>query len=292
MRAEGNYLNFRFFRTRGGYIGRMTNASFATTIIALDDASGTWGARKGDVLNLASTDGTSGAIKSGSLTVASVQRRSGTITTTANISTGVASAAQNDYIFLAGDFGGAASGLADWCPDSAPSATAFYGVDRTADEDMLGGMRVDATGGGAIHEAAIEGIVALDEIGAEPDVYFANPRALGTLTKQLEGRWVIMKGQGYGGKEAQIGYKGWQVTIEGHDVTIFSDRCCQVKRMWGTQLDTFTMFSAGVAPNFITKRAGSILKPSETADAWEGRIGEYFNFGNKGPGFTVNVQLA
>jgi hypothetical protein len=291
MRAEGNYLNFRFFRTRGGYIGRMTNSSFATAVMTLDDASGTWGLRKNDVVNLAETDGTSGAIRAGSLKVLSVQRRSGTITFTGNISTGVAAAAANDYVFLAGDFGAASSGLMDWVPDSAPSATTFYGVDRTADEDMLGGLRVDGTGGAPTHETLIDMVVAADEIGAEPDVCFVNPRALGTLTKQLEGKWVIMKGQGYGGSEAQIGYRGWQVTIEGHEVTLFSDRCCQTKRMWMLQLDTFTMFSAGMAPNFITKRAGSIIKVSETADAYEGRIGEYYNFGCKAPGFNVNGQL-
>lgn len=292
MRAEGNYLNFRFFRDRGGSIGRLNNTTVATTVMTLSDASGTWGVRKNDILNLASTDGTSGSLRTGSLTVSSVQRRTGTITVSANISTGVAAAATTDYVFLAGDFGLAASGLIDWCPDSAPGATSFYGVDRTADEDMLGGLRIDASDGRPVHEGLIDSVVALDEMGADPDVCFANPRKLGTLTKQLEGKWVIMKGQGYGGKEADIGYRGWQVTIEGHEVTIFSDRCCQVDRVWTTQLDTLTMFSAGMAPNFITKRAGSIIKPSETADAWEGRIGEYFNFSDKAPGYTCNLKFS
>jgi hypothetical protein len=180
-------------------------------VLTLDDPAGCWGVRRNDVLNLASTDGTSGAIRTGSIKVSSVQRRAGTITTTANISTGVAAAAQNDYVFLAGDFGLASSGLIDWAPDSAPGATSFYGVDRTAD-DMLGGLRIDASDGRPVHEALVDAVSALDEYGADPDVAFANPRALATLTKQLEGKWVIMKGQGYGGQEADIGYRGWQVT--------------------------------------------------------------------------------
>lgn len=291
IRAEGNYLNFRFFRSKGGYIGRMTNSTFATAVMTLDDPAGCWGVRKNDVVNLAQTDGTSGSLKTGSLKVASVQRRAGTITFTGNISTGVTAAAQNDYVFLAGDFGLAASGLADWVPDTAPSATAFYNVDRTADPDMLGGLRIDGTTGAPIHEVLIDMVVAADDMGGEPDVVFANPRALGTLSKQLEGKWVIMKGQGYGGQEADIGYRGWQVTLEGHEITIFSDRCCQAKRLYMCQLDTFTMFSAGMAPNFIMRR-NSIIKPSETADAWESRIGEYFNFACKAPGYNVNGQLA
>jgi len=291
MRAEGNYLNFRFFRGKGGSIGRMTNSSFGTAVMTLDDPAGTWGVRKNDVVTLSATDGT-GSLKSGSLKVASVQRRAGTITFTGNISAGVATAAQNDFVFLAGDYNGASSGLVDWAPDAAPSATLFYNVDRTADTDMLGGSRIDGTDGRPVHELLIDMVVALDDLGGEPDIVFANPRALGTLTKQLEGKWVVMKGQGYGGQTADIGYKGWQVTLEGHEVTIFSDRCCQAKRLWMTQMNTWTMFSAGMAPTFIMKRSGNIIKPSESADAWESRIGEYYNFSNKAPGYTCNGQLA
>lgn len=295
IEAEGNYLNFRFFRSGGGYIGRMTNASFATTVMALDDAAGTWAVRQGDVITLSTADGTSGALKAGTLTVASVQRRAGTITTTANISTGIATAAANDYIFMAGDFlgsgtGSAASGLLDWIPDSDPSATSFYGVDRSLEPEMLGGCRVDGTDGRPMHELLIDGVVEADNLGGEPDVCFMNPRAAGSLTKQLEGKWVIMKGQGYGGKEIDIGYRGWQVTLEGHEVTVFTDRCCQVLRAWMLQMDTWTMFSAGPCPNFLQKRAGSIIKVSETSDAYEARIGEYYGFANKAPGFNVNLQ--
>lgn len=293
IEAEGNYLNFRFFRSGGGYIGRMTNTSFATTVMALDDAAGTWAVRQGDVVNLASTDGTSGALRVGSLTVASVQRRAGTITFTANISTGIAAAAANDYIFMAGDFqgsgtGSSASGLIDWIPDSDPGATSFYQVDRSLEPEMLGGLRVDGADGRPVHELLIDMVVEADNLGGEPDVCFMNPRAAGSLTKQLEGKWVIMKGAGYGGKEIDIGYRGWQVTLEGHEVTIFTDRCCQVDHLWMLQLDTWTMFSAGAAPNFLQKKAGSIIKVSETSDAYEARVGEYYNFACKAPGYNVN----
>lgn len=293
MRAEGNYLNFRFFRSSNGAIGRMTNSSFGTPVMTLDDPAGCWGVRRNDVLQLSADGGVT--VKSGTLKVASVNRRAGTITLTGNISAGVATAAQNDYVALNGDFSGsavgaAASGLADWCPDNAPGAASFFGVDRTVD-DMLGGLRIDATDGRPLSEALTDATAGIDEYNGDPDVAFAHPRALATLTKQLEGKWVIMKGQGYGGQEADIGYSGWQVTVEGHEVTIFSDRCCQTNRIWVTQLDTWTLFSAGMAPNFITKRAGSIIKISETADAYEARVGEYYNFSNKAPSYTCNIQI-
>ncbi len=291
IEAEGNYLNFRLFRSSGGYIGRMTNSNVGIAVLTLDDPSGVWGVVKGDVLDLASTDGTSGSLRTGSLSVASVQRSAGTITMTGNISAGVAAAAQNDFVFKAGDFGAASSGFADWVPDSAPGATTFYGQDRSVEPELLGGLRVDGTGGAPVHEVLVDMVVQADNIGGEPDVVFANPLALGSLTKQLDGKWVIMKGQQYGGKEAEIGYKGWQVNLEGHEITIFSDRTCQAKRLWMLQLDTWTMFSAGMAPGFLQKRAASIIKVSENADGYEARIGEYYNFSCKGPGYNVNGQL-
>lgn len=292
IEAEGNYLNFRLFRGSSAHIGRMTNSAFNTTVMTLDDAAGVWAVVKGDVINLSTTAGT-GVVEAGNLTVASVQRAAGTITFTANISTGIPTAAQNDFVFKAGDYGtGAASGFIDWAPDAAPTSTLFFGQDRSVEPELLGGVRVDATGGAPIHEVLVDMVVQLDNLGGEPDVVFAHPLALGSLTKQLEGKWVIMKGQGYGGQEAEIGYKGWQVTLEGHEVTIFSDRTCQVKRMWMTQLDTWTMFSAGMAPGFLQKRAASIIKVSENSDGYEARVGEYYNYSNKGPGYTCNAQLA
>lgn len=293
IQAEANYLNFRFFRSGGGYIGRVTNAAFATAVMTLDDAAGVWGVVKGDVLKVAGTDGTSGALRAGSLTVLSVQRTAGTITMTGNLSAGVAAIATNDYVFLDGDFGGsgtglAPSGLADWIPDAAPSATTFYSVDRTTEPEMLGGVRVDGTDGRPLHELLVDMTVEIDNMGGEPNVVFAHPRALGSLTKQLEGKWTISQAEGArGAKMADIGYKGWTVTLEGHEITIYSDRCCRVKALYMLQLDTWTMFSAGPAPNFLQKRTGSIIKVSENYDGYESRIGEYVNFACKSPGWNA-----
>lgn len=288
IEAEANYLNFRLFRNSGGAAGQMTNSAFNTAVCTLKDPADAWAYVKGDSVNLASTDGTSGAIRAGSLTVASVQRSAGTITFTGNISTGVPAAATSDFLFLAGDFGAAGSGFSDWVPDAAPSATLFYGQDRSIEPEMLGGLRVDnSTSGGPTHELLIDMMAKADQFGANLDVIIMHPLATADLTKQLEGKWVIMKAQDYDGSEADIGYKGWNVSLNGKDVTILTDRVCPQKKVYGLQLDTWTLFSAGSAPMFLQKRTGSILKVSENADAIEARIGEYWNLSNKGPGWNV-----
>lgn len=294
IEAEANYLNFRLFRSQGGSSGVMTNSAFATTVLQLLDAADAWAYVKGDVINLAATDGTSGAIRSGTLTIASVQRSVGTLTTTANISTGIAAAAQNDNVFLAGDFlstNSALSGLNDWVPLTAPTATLFYGQDRSIEPEMLGGLRVDAsTSGAPVHEVLIDMMGKGDQFGANFDIIVMNPLATADLTKQLEGKWVIIKAQGYDG-DADIGYKGWNVSLNGKDVTIVTDRVCPTKDAYGLQLDTWTLFSAGTAPMFIQRRTGTILKVSETSDSLEARIGEYINLSNRGPGWNVHGRL-
>lgn len=287
IEAEANYLNFRLFRNSGGAAGKMTNTAFNTTVMQFSDPSDTWAYVKGDTVNLASTDGTSGALRAGSLVVASVQRSVGTLTMTQNISTGIPTAAQNDFAFLAGDFGVAISGFSDWVPDAAPSATLFYGQDRSIEPEMLGGLRVDATTSSLpTHEILIDMMAKADQFGANLDCIIMHPLATADLTKQLEGKWAIVKADGYDG-EAEIGYKGWRTNLNGKDVTILTDRVCPLKKVYGLQLDTWTLFSAGTAPMFLQKRTGTIIKVSENADAVEARIGEYVNVSNKGPGWNV-----
>ena len=292
IKAEANWINYRFFRSRSGSSGRLANGSVATTIGTLVDASDTWGWREGDVGKLsANADGT--ALRAGSVTVASVQRQNGTITFTGNISAGVATAATTDYLFLDGDATLAPAGLADWVPDAAPSATAFFGVDRTVEPELLGGVRIDGTAGGSIANLLTDAIAALDDIGGEPDVVWMNPITFGTLSKQIEGKWVSTSAAGYDGRKvASIGYQGFNVNLGGHDVTIYTDRCCPRKRVYVLTWSTWVMFSAGPAPNFLQKRAGSIIKVAESSDGYEARVGEYMNFCCDAPGYNAVILLA
>jgi hypothetical protein len=290
--AESNWINFRFFRSKSGAIGRMTNTGFAVTVMSMDDASAVWGVRQGDVLKLtAQADGS--ALRAGSLTVASVQRQAGTITMTGNISAGVAAAATNDYVILDGDATLAPAGLADWVPDTAPSSTAFYGVDRTLEPEFLGGIRVDGTDGRSVANLLVDMVAAVDNIGGSPDVCFLNPITFGTLAKQMEGKWTVTSASGYdGAKVASIGYKGFTVNLNGHELTIYTDRCCPVKRIYVLTWSSWVMFSAGPAPNFLQRRAGSIIKVSEASDGYEARVGEYMNFCCATPGWNAVGLLA
>ena len=296
LEAEGNYINFRFFRTTHGEVGQLDGLSnVATPTLVFADQSAMWGVRAGEVLQASATLGS--ALRAGSITILSVSRLTSTIVLTGNATAGIAAIVNTDFLYLNGDgsnggTGLAASGLADWVPDTAPTATLFYNVDRTTESDYLGGIRINGTDGRSIANLLVDATAAVDNIGGDPDTVWMNPTTFGTLAKQLEGKWVITSAVGYDGKKlANIGFSGFKVNLNGRDLTIYTDRCCQVKRIYVLTWSTFCMFSAGPAPNFLQKRAGSIIKVSEGNDGYEARIGEYYNFSCKAPGYNCVILL-
>jgi hypothetical protein len=202
--AEGNYLNFRFFRTAAGEVGQLDGVSnVATPNLTFSDISAIWGVRAGEVLQASATLGS--ALRAGTITILSVTRATGAVVLTGNGTAGIAALVNTDFLYLNGDGQNAgtalaASGLADWVPDAAPSATLFYGVDRTSESDYLGGLRVDGTDGRSIANLLVDTVAAVDNIGGDPDVVFMNPITFGTLAKQLEGKWTISSAVGYDGK--------------------------------------------------------------------------------------------
>ena len=296
IEAEGNYINFRFFRTTNGELGQGDGAwTVGTPTLVFADQSSMWGLRAGEVMKASATLGS--ALRAGSITILSVSRLTSTCTLTGNATAGIAAIVNTDFLYLDGDganggTGLAASGLADWVPDTAPTSTLFYNVDRTTESDYLGGIRISGTDGRSISNLLVDATAAVDNIGGDPDVVWMNPTTFGTLAKQLEGKWVITSAVGYDGKKlANIGYSGFKVNLNGRDLTIYTDRCCPVKRIYVLTWSTWCMFSAGPAPNFLQKRAGSIIKVSEGNDGYEARIGEYYNFSCKAPGFNCVITL-
>lgn len=298
LEAEGNYINFRFFRTTAGEIGALDGAcNVATPNLVFADRSAVWGIRAGEVLQASATIGSAFRNAGALITILAVTRTTGAITLTGNGTATIAALTNTDFLYLNGDgqnagTGLAASGLGDWVPATAPSATLFYNVDRTTESDYLGGMRIDGTTGASLANLLVDGVAAVDNIGGDPDTIWMNPFTFGTLAKQLEGKWVMSSAVGYDGKKvAGIGYSGFKVNLNGHDLTIYTDRCCLVKAVWVLTWATFCMFSAGPAPNFLQKRAGSIIKVSEANDGYEARIGEYYNFSCKAPGYNCVITL-
>ena len=87
-----------------------------------------------------------GSVKSGSVTVNGVDRDTGILTVDAQTAIdGGTGSASDDFIFVEGDYDLKIKGLQAWLPNTTPSSSPFFGVDRTADATRLGGIRYDGS---------------------------------------------------------------------------------------------------------------------------------------------------
>ncbi len=156
----------------GGSYTQCVSTTGATFTIPVKDARFF---RPNQRLWAASTDGTSGSapLASQFVTVLSVSRGATTavITTVeASIIAVFPAMGSTPYLFRHGIFGNVLPGLEAWNPVSAPGATLFRGVDRTADTELLGGLRVDARGKTPRAAAKAAATACVDNWG-NPDLY-------------------------------------------------------------------------------------------------------------------------
>lgn len=267
-----------------GTIGRIAaSTNIATTSMTLTDVNDVVNFDVGDVLQVSATDGT-GSVKSGTLTVASVNRTDGIVVMTQALSTGVASIATGDYVFISGDYGLKIKGLRAWIPDDAPSNTPFFGVDRSVDT-RLGGTRADYSNI-PIEEALIDGSKLLNSYGASPKHTFMNYENLANLTKALGS-----KVQYIDVSVAGIGFRGIQVNTGRGIMNVFGDQNCPSDRMFMLQLDTWCLYSLGKVPRIFNADGQAILRVTDS-DSLEFRALYYAQLGNKAPFFSGNFKIA
>ena len=137
-------LAIALYGTGSGSIGQVSNSSFSTAVLQLTEPADVTNFEVGQKLQTSATNG-GGSVRTGTLEVVGVDRDLGTVTMSGNLSAGISAIAQNDYIFVQGDYDAKVKGLRAWLPDSAPSNTPFFSVDRTADVTRLGGIRFDGS---------------------------------------------------------------------------------------------------------------------------------------------------
>lgn len=183
-------LAIAMYGTGSGSIGQ-ANASVTGTSLQLKNADDVTNFEVGQELVFSTADG-GGSVKSGSVAVTGINRDTGLLTTEAMTAidggTGVAA---NDYVFIQGDYDAKVKGLRAWLPNSAPTSSPFFGVDRTADSTRLGGIRFDGSAL-PIEEALIGAASRAAREGGKPDHCFMNyskfadlEKALGNLIKVL-----------------------------------------------------------------------------------------------------------
>jgi len=204
-----------------------------------------------------------------------------------------------DYLARSGDQYASAnlcmSGLLEWCPASAPSSAAFFGVDRTADS-MLGGTRIDASAYGSIEEAIIDGCSLAGEMGGAPKNVVMGWRKWTAFIKEIGSKTsyerVQLQAINAAGKAiADIGYKAVAVHTNTGDVNVFADRHCPHDYCWAYDPADFVLESLGDLVGFDTFDNGSTWKQRSDADAFEARGLSYPQLVNIAPGNGCIITL-
>lgn len=282
-------LAIALYRSGSGSIGRMSNSSFATDQLTLSEPEDVTNFEVSQYIVLSATDGT-GSVKAGRLQITAVDRDSGVLTVDQNISAGVATAAQNDYIFIEGDYNSKIKGLSAWIPETAPTAgDNFFSVDRSADATRLAGIRYDGSAL-PIEEALIGGIHRVARESGKPTHCFINYKRWDELVKSLGSKVNYIDDMVKIG-EATVSFRGVMIHGPKGPVKVIPDQNCPNDVAFLLQLDTWKLYSLGKVPKMIDSDGLKMLRESNE-DAVEVRVTYYAQLGCRAPGYNARIKLA
>lgn len=274
------------YGTGSGSIGQVANSSFATTALQLSQIESVTNFEVGQTLVVSSTDG-GGSVRAGTLVVLAVDRDTGIVNMTGNLSAGIAAIAQNDYIFVQGDYDAKVKGLLAWLPSTTPSLSdSFFSVNRSSDATRLAGIRFDSSAM-PIEEGLISAAARIAREGGKPDYCFMSYSKYADLEKALGSKvqYIDMK------VNPEIGFRGILINGPRGPIKIVPDQNCPSDRAFMLQMDTWKLYSLGKAPKILDTDGLKMLRDS-TSDSVEVRVGYYAQLGCRGPGFNGNVKLS
>lgn len=277
------------YRDGTGWIGQVNAepGEAATTVITLKNINDVTNFEVG--MQLVFWSATSGGTQrnfDGTTTagnISAINRSTGVITI-AVAYTASGTIAANDYMFVNGDRGLKLSGLEAWIPASAPSATLFFGVDRTVDVTRLAGQRYDATNV-PLEEALIEGASRVAREGGKIDHFFMDYSKFAALEKSLGSKvqYIDLK------VTAEIGFRGIVINGPRGPIKCIPDQNCPSDRCFGVQLDMWKLYSIKKAVRVIDTDGLQMLRQA-SSDGVEVRYGFYGNMGCRAPGYNINIQ--
>lgn len=300
LRGLGEKIGKRLYRTQGGALGQMANATVATNQFALADKAAAFNFHLNQIIVFSDTDGSSSLRDSGdTTTVTAVDIENAIVTCADTLNVKITGIGVSDYVFSQGDYNACLAGLEDWLPvdnRSTKLAASFNSVTRSEAPDYLGGIYMDGTAMGGLDEVIIKLAGKLGKYGAQTSHVIANPESLSDLELLSNSRMRIMseintKVIGENG-DVLVGFSGYRAVVAGRTVKIYGDRNCPSTRLYALQLDTWTLWHTGDLVNWLGEQyTGSKLRMSETADSAEARLGSYQNLGCSAPGWNGVAKI-
>jgi hypothetical protein len=284
-------ISSKLFRNGGGAIGVVSAAGAAATTITLATPDDIVNFEVGMVIDGSINDGLSGVVIAGGViaVVSAVDRNLGKITSTGgnwNAATGINGIAAAGFLFQQGDFGGAMVGLAGWLPATAPSATSFFGVDRSVDPTRLGGHRIAAKA--TIEATLLNAVAVVGREGGKVDTIIMHPLDLADLVEGLGSKcqYTNVKSSDV----ANIGFKAVSIIGTTGEVKIVGDLNCPRGIAYALQLDTWCLTSAGPLVHMVEDDGSKMLRDSD-GDSVEIRMRSFPQLYCKAPGYNARIAL-
>lgn len=273
----GHSLSISLYGLGGGAIGR--RASINSNTITLESADSAKYFFKGMALNAGpNEDGSSLRTNTGTPYVTAVDWDAGTVTV--DDATKIGSFSNNDYLFPLDDATLPFKGLAGWIPLTTPSATAFYGVDRTSDPVRLAGCRLDSPTS-SIYESIMKIAERISETGGDADWCFLSHTNFNNLAKDLSTR-IEYEG---GGGTADMGFEYINIHTSAGKTTVMPDPDCPSTKGYVLTSKSWTFHHMEELPHVVRDDGISALRQS-SADGIEVR-GRYWGaLGCKAPGWN------
>lgn len=282
LRTMGTRMAKSAYGNAGGSLARVSSTTAPSgNTLTLANAEDTVFFEPGMEIVVSANDGSASghALRSAtSITIVSVNRAAGTISGSAAWST--VSTAVGDSLFAKGDFQAAPSGLAGWCPTTAPSdSDSFNGVNRSVDPTRLGGLRYDGSNE-SFETVFLKANALAHREGLTFGKIMVNPTSFAGLQIAKEGSRFIDDDNDYG-----IGIQGFEY----NGAKFYVDPDCPVGRAYIIGDGAFKLASLGQVPK-IGDQDGNKLR-LQTGDVYQVQLVADFNYLSPAPGHLMVVTL-
>lgn len=301
FRNATNNIAFELFNDGTGTRGQISAAGYSfsnpTATITLASANDIVNFEVGMTLRASATRG--GAPSTATGAVATVNRSTGVLTLTMSTASPDGNWANSAYLSVDGDLPGAGvttintalgiAGLLAWLPTSSPSATLFWGVDRSQDPTRLGGCRFNATAY-TIEEGITNALAFLNREGGKPDICIMDFASYANLVNSLGAKVQYVQ---VNHDEVDVAFEGIRFQSAYGTVNVLADRSCPSQTAFLLTMNTWKLRSTGKVPHILTYGMEGLegLRIGN-ADAMEIRIGHYSNLVCSAPGWNCVVSLS
>ena len=219
-----------------------------------------------------------GAILPGLYTVSAVDLDAGTVTFTLSGGAVAPVIGNETQLGRNGDFvagvgnSNCISGVFAWIPTASPSATPFFGVDRSVNPVRLAGGRVNG-GAKTIEEVIFDALGRGRTNGGKFDCLWMNSERASELQKSMQAK-AFVEVQSAG--KAKVGFNGFQIVTPQGPLMVMDDPNCPYATGLLTRRDAWEFASLGDAPHFSEEDGRRFLRES-TSDGIEFRLKAYAN---------------